>query len=288
MHNDGSEYEQFVADLQQAILDTEAITTQKTILIEKNKVIEDNFGIPREFDLYWEYELAGISYKTVIECKDYNSAISVEKIDALLGKIKDIPDLKPVFATKKGYQSGAIKKAEANRVDLLIVREQNDSDWQDKDGNPYIKTVVINIQIHVPARITNFEPNIDGDWLISNTNIDPSEPFQIFAPEDQIYIENLDTGRTQSLHEIIQEIDSIPNHEYGSFVKEEELSNAFLVFDQKKLKLLSYKLSYTVNRPHVHPLTIDFSKELKGVVEYLQKGTKKTIFREGPVRDEPI
>nr|WP_200874421.1 hypothetical protein [Ferrovum myxofaciens] len=108
MANNGKEYELFVSSLQQALLNAENITTQKNITVEVNKLILDNCGIERQFDIYWEYELGGLTYKTVIECKDYNSSVSVEKIDALIGKTRDIPDLKAVFATKKGYQSGGV------------------------------------------------------------------------------------------------------------------------------------------------------------------------------------
>lgn len=53
--SDGKAYEVFVQNLQQAMLDSERFSDQKTIKIERNKKIEDNFGIVREFDLYWEY-----------------------------------------------------------------------------------------------------------------------------------------------------------------------------------------------------------------------------------------
>lgn len=108
MHNDGKKYEAFVRKLQQALLDSVNIVPNKTITVELNKKIKDNFGILREFDIYWEYELAGISYKTVIECKDYASKISIEKIDALIGKIRDIPSIRAIYATKTGYQSGEL------------------------------------------------------------------------------------------------------------------------------------------------------------------------------------
>jgi hypothetical protein len=40
-----------------------------------------------------EFDLGGYVYKTVIECKDYASTITVEKIDAFIGKTNDIPGL---------------------------------------------------------------------------------------------------------------------------------------------------------------------------------------------------
>ena len=94
---------------------------KRNIVVERRKKIIDRSGNTREFDLYWEYELAGVTYKTVIECKDYATPISLEKIDALIGKIHDIPDLKPVFATKTGYQKGAKNKAESNGIELSLL-----------------------------------------------------------------------------------------------------------------------------------------------------------------------
>jgi hypothetical protein len=158
MENSGKEYEDFVARLQQAIFDSEEYTKQKNITIEKNKKIKDKNSVEREFDLYWEYEMGGFTYKTIIECKNYKTSISIEKIDALLGKLHDLPDLKAVFATKKGYQSGALTKAKNNNIDLLIVREQNDTDWTDEYGNPLIKIVSINGTLYILARITKFQP----------------------------------------------------------------------------------------------------------------------------------
>ena len=121
MVNTGKEYESFVARLQQAILISESIAAQKNVVVETNKKLLDNCGVERQFDIFWEYQLGGFTYKTVIECKDYDSKVSVDKIDSLVGKIQDLPDLKAVLATKKGYQSGAKSKAEHNSIDLLIV-----------------------------------------------------------------------------------------------------------------------------------------------------------------------
>jgi len=284
MHNDGKKYERFVASLQQAMINSETITVQKNINIELNKKIIDNCGVEREFDLYWEYELGGITYKTIIECKDYNSDISVEKIDSLIGKIKDIPDIKPIFATKRGYQIGAKTKADHNKIDLLIVREQNETDWRDKDGNPYIKIIDINIHYSPQARILKFVPRVDGNWLKENTNIDPSKPLNIEERNDRIFIDDLDGSTKYSLLELQNQLTLAHEGEYGKFEKEKIFANAFILYGDLKLKLESYKLEYIINRPIEQPLQIDFSKELIGVIEYLQKGTKKSIFRNGMIK----
>lgn len=284
MHNDGKKYERFVASLQQAIINSETITAQKNINIELNKKIIDNCGVEREFDLYWEYELGGITYKTIIECKDYNSDISVEKIDSLIGKTKDLPDLKPVFATKKGYQIGAQTKANHNKIDLLIVREQNETDWQDEDGTPYIKIIDINIHYNLPAKISKFVPCVDGNWLKENTNIDPSKPLNIEERNDKVFIDDLDENTKYSLFDLENQLTIAHKGEYGKFEKEKVFNNAFILYGDLKLKIKSYKLEYIISKPIEQPLQIDFSKELIGVIEYLKKGIKKSIFRNGIIK----
>lgn len=288
MYNNGREYEQFVASLQQALLNSEIIAVQQNVQIELNKKITDNCGIEREFDLYWEYELGGLIYKTVIECKDYNSNIAVDKIDALIGKTRDIPDLRAVFATKKGYQSGAKKKAEYNKIDLLIIREQNDSDWKDIDGNSLIKIIDIAMHINMPAHIIKFEPNIDGKWVEKNTDIDLSNPPTMSGLNNEIFIEDIANNEKYSLLDLSNKLTTVGSEEHGLFSKHEKFDNAFICYQDTKLKIDSYLCEYSIAKPSKNSIVIDFSKELIGVVEYLQRGTKKSIFKKGMIKEQKI
>ncbi|MEO9523581.1 MULTISPECIES: restriction endonuclease [Marinobacter] len=286
MANNGREYEQFVGLLHQALLNAETLTEQRNIEVQRNKKILDSCGVWREFDIYWEYELAGITYKTVIECKDYNSKITLEKLDALIGKVRDIPDLKAVFATKKGYQSGAISKAEHNKIDLLVVREQNDSDWQDVDGTPFIKEVHSNVTIRMPANITNFRPLLDAAWAKDEMGIDVGSEFSMSGLNNEIFIENDDNGDSYSLHQLAGKLAPIGSSEHGEFKKEERFSSAWISGPDFRYKIKGYDVTYSLSEPHVEKIVIDFSKELVGVIEYLQKGTKKSIFRNGIIKEK--
>jgi len=285
MANDGKDYERFVQNLQQALLDSEELTKQKNIKIEANKKITDNNGIEREFDLYWEYELAGITYKTIIECKDYNSCVSIEKIDALIGKLRDIPDVKGIFATKRGYQKGAKIKAEKNKIDLLIVREQNDSDWQDEEGNSYIKKIGINMIVSFPAQIINFSPFLDGKWVKENTDLDVSKPLNFCLNNDRILIEDIEKGEKYSLLELENKLRQIHRGEFGTFTKEEQFANAYISYEDKRLKLLSFTADYVIRKPMSLPMNIDLSKELVGIIEYLHKGSKTAVYLDRIIKD---
>ena len=139
--NDGKAYELFVQKIQQAILDAEPYAKQKNIIVEHNKILTDRCGCNRQFDIYWEYEMGGYTYKTVIECKDFENGVSIEKIDALIGKIHDFPGIHAIIATRVKFQKGAKKKAEANNIDMIIVRDEDEQkDWLLPDGTPLILT----------------------------------------------------------------------------------------------------------------------------------------------------
>lgn len=285
MANDGKDYEQFVKSLQQALLNSEDLIKQNNIVIEANKKLIDSCGIKREFDLYWEYELAGVVYKTVIECKDYKSRVSVEKIDALIGKTRDLPDIKPVFATKTGYQSGAKAKAEFNKIDLLIVREQSDDDWEDSDGNPFIKKIVINMEFISVARTISFTPEIDGDWAKENTDLDLNSPFNLNMRNDLITVEDVVSGEKYTILQLEEKLGTLHKGESGDFTKTETFEEAYLYCEDLKLKLRSYTINYSVSLPIQMPINIDYSKELVGVIEYLHKGTKTAVFLDRIIKD---
>lgn len=285
MTNDGRSYEQFVKRLQQALLDSEDIFKQKNILVEANKRLVDGCGVKREFDLYWEYELGGIIYKTVIECKDYSSPVSIEKIDALIGKTHDLPELKAVFATKTGYQSGAKTKALKNNVDLLVVREQCDEDWYDSDGTPYLKTIDINIVAKSAARTTSFRPVIDGNWMKENTDIDISKPLNFSNRNDKVMIEDIANGDTYSILQLEGRLSAEHFDEYGTFTKVKEFEDAYIYIDGMKMRLKLFTIEYVIATPISLPILIDYSKELLGVIEYLGRGSKTAVFKDKIVKD---
>lgn len=280
----GKDYEIFVQNLQQALINSEEVMSQKNVEIERNKKIKDNYGIMREFDLYWEYELAGVTYKTIIECKDYASRVSIDRIDSLIGKIRDIPDLKPVFATKTGYQSGAELKAKNSKVDLLIVREQRDDDWEDKDGNPLIKEININMQIMSPARITNFKPFIDGDWLKENSELNLENQLVTSGLNNEVFIEDIDREETYSLLELAIKLEKISTG-FGEHTHSELFKDAYLINNGLKLKLCKYEVEYCIPEPIHHPMKMDFSKELVGVIEYLHKDSTTAVFKDKIIKD---
>ncbi|MCU4539652.1 restriction endonuclease [Acinetobacter bereziniae] len=268
--NTGKDYEIFVQSLYQAIIQSESIKLpgHKNIDVEINKYILDKNGIERQFDIYWEYTLADITYKTVIECKDYKSKISIEKIDSFIGKISDIPGLRGLFASKNGYQSGAQTKAQQHNIELLIIRNQNESDWTDSDGNPLLKKILFNATAISPAMIISFD-------LLLPKDATPKE--SIGGMENEITIHHYDTDKKYTISDLKNMLLACHESQYGQFEKEENFPGK-IITSTDEIEIVGYKVKYEILEPSTESWTLDFSEKLKGVVEYLNKGTKSLVF----------
>jgi len=278
------EYASFVEDILQKIIDHDEITKSKKITIEREKRITDKNGKQYIFDLYWEYELGGIIYKTIVECKDIMNKVSIDNIYSLIKILDNFPELHGVFATRTGYQHGAIKKAHENNMDLLVIREQNASDWVDENGNPLIKQIHFDIISHSPAIIHHFQPLFDVKWVKENTDIDITKPYQISGLNNEIYIDDMENNEKYSLLDLSSKLSGLENNKPGDYEKTFEFLNAFILVKDKKIKISGYNVKYSIQTPITNNTFIDFSEELSGVVEYISKNTKKLVFKDGLVK----
>ncbi len=282
--NTGIPYERFVQDLMQTILDADGKAGQRNIEVKHNVKLKDKFGNERQFDVYWEYELGGVVYKTVIECKDYTSKITVEKIDALIGKLKDFPDLKGLFATTKGYQSGAEKKANANSIDLLKINHIKNFDFKSPQGEPLIKSIVGDIIAIQSAKIICFDTYLDMDWLKENTKLDLEKPI----PRGEClnistFIHDIENDKHYSLIDLEHTLSG----EYDKELEQTKMfKNAFVEFSNgEKFKLKGYKIKYIIPSPIKSTIEVSAEDIYEGVIEYLSSGKMKFIAKNGTIKD---
>lgn len=274
--NTGKDYELFVAELQQAILASEELGSQKNIKVEVNKVLKDKNNIDRQFDIYWEFELGGVVCKNIIECKDYASKISVEKIDSLIGKLRDFNNIRGIFATKTGYQSGSEAKALSNGIDILRVREQNDTDWISKDGQHLIKEAILNFTIESPAQIISLKYLTDSEENSGNIGRHLN---------NEVFIQNSETGEKFSIYDLGYKLANNHINEYGDF-EEKKLFKGDLIYPTGSRKIIGYHVNYQIDKPRTETINLEFYKKLKGVIEYLHNGKKTKIFNDGRVEKE--
>ena len=61
-----------------------------------------------EIDVYWEFEIGGVTYKTIVQAKDWKTPVDQGKLIQFKGVLDDIPNQpRGIFVTRKGYQRGS-------------------------------------------------------------------------------------------------------------------------------------------------------------------------------------
>ncbi|MFZ4402107.1 MAG: restriction endonuclease [Bacteroidales bacterium] len=114
--NNGKKLEKFVRIIQEAFKDipnTEIFTNYK---------IKNTSGRKREIDVLIKSMVNNFEIIIVIECKDYKTAVPVEKIEAFNSKCKRIKDIsKKIFVSSNGYQADAIEAAKDFGIDLYFL-----------------------------------------------------------------------------------------------------------------------------------------------------------------------
>jgi len=141
-----TEYELLVRDLHRSLLDSSLV---RNITVEHNAKVPGKSGALHQVDVYWKFELAGVKYKTCVECKHHNRKISNSAVASFIAILQDIGNATGVFVTTVGYQPGAKTMAEAGHIRLLVV-------------NHLLKTVSIQAHLVIPdTEITNLKYDND-------------------------------------------------------------------------------------------------------------------------------
>lgn len=261
--NTGKEYEKFVQNLY-SHLQNHSMQNYDQISILLNKRITDLNDLEREFDIYWKYQYSNKIYEIVIECKDYASNISLEKVDAFVGKLIDFPNVIGIFATRTGYQSGAAIKAKAHNIELLVCREHNDSDLKTKDNEYLIEKMKVGIQYRsVQITKISIEADIPSDEQFESLN-------------NQVIIDDIKNNEEYSLHELENKLlRDEHNNQYGNFSKEINFEDAYIEDLDKntRFKLKKLYLEYIV----YEPIEQEFSHRILGIIHNISQNSKSMI-----------
>jgi hypothetical protein len=82
----------------------------------------------REFDVTIRFRRGLYDYLTVIECKDYEKPVPVEKVEAFVTKSLDAHAHHAVMASTTGFQRGARDVAQRHNITLIHVTDSEDVD----------------------------------------------------------------------------------------------------------------------------------------------------------------
>lgn len=82
----------------------------------------------RQFDVTIRFRRGLYQYLTVVECKEYQNPVPVEKVEAFVTKAADAQAHHAVMASTSGFQSGARKVAGKHNMSLIHVTDSSEID----------------------------------------------------------------------------------------------------------------------------------------------------------------
>lgn len=225
--NTGKPYEK----LTQKIFD-QIINQNRAHNIEvKHDVILQGKTTTHQIDVFWEFNLNGIQYHTIIQAKDWKTKVKKEHIFAFKGVLDDLPyGTSGIFVSKSGFQSGAIDVARTHGIRLYELREPTDEDW----GNT-ITSVEIHQHLYVPY-FKNLKLTLDKEWLVSHINRENLPPSGTAFHGDYDIVDE-QGNCISSISEVINTFLKKASEEESNFAKDFE--NSFIVHQGQLLKLKS-------------------------------------------------
>jgi hypothetical protein len=147
MAGEAREYEKYVRDITQALLNAQGL---ETIKVEHDVLVK---GLSREHqvDVYWEYRLGGVLHRVVINCKRYKNTVEVTDVETLAGVLHDLPGARGLIVTTIGYQKGAMDYAKVHQIGLKVIRPPQDADWEGR-----IREIVTEVRLQTPVLLGCF------------------------------------------------------------------------------------------------------------------------------------
>lgn len=222
----GIEFEIFTKSLYQELLNQQDL---KNLKIEHDIKLKGNTTQEHQIDIYWEFEIAGITHKVAVECKDYKNVVSVGKIRDFYGVINDIEGIKGIFVTNKGYQSGAITYAQGKNIDLKVIKNKNITQSDFKDSG-IITTLNLSMTMFI---IENVKYNFifDMQYLYQHNHKDNlTGSFSVDGNTNEIFILDKNKKPLFSLQDFSHEIPREPTNS-PNLTFEKDLSHDFYFID---------------------------------------------------------
>ncbi|MGB9132904.1 MAG: restriction endonuclease [Methanosarcina sp.] len=116
----GQELENIVENVYSILLHNEHLKNSK---IEKNHIENGRSGAKHEFDIFYEVDIAGVTHKVAIECKNHNRKITKGTFGEFKQKLDDCNNIRGFMISAKGYQEGAKLEGKYYGIELITTED---------------------------------------------------------------------------------------------------------------------------------------------------------------------
>jgi hypothetical protein len=125
MTNTGKEYEALVEQVLARLLAQDKVCAN----IERDVTLQGR-STSHQIDVTFVFSAGPISYRTVVQCKDWKSRVKKEQVLAFQRILEDIPGQpRGIIVARSGFQAGARQVAEHHGIKVYELRKPCDEDW---------------------------------------------------------------------------------------------------------------------------------------------------------------
>jgi len=159
-NNDGKSFERLTQQVFNLIVNQGNQGDAKTVDVQHDVKIKGRDGAEYQIDVCWEFEAGGIKYRTLLSCKDWQTAVKREHVMAFKAVLDEVPGQpRGVVVSRVGFQEGAVRFAEQHGIELYELREPDIRNMGDR-----IMSVVATIRIASP-HFGKADFVIDETWV---------------------------------------------------------------------------------------------------------------------------
>jgi hypothetical protein len=241
----GKELENYVENVYSILLQNEHL---KNFKIEKNHKETAKSGAQHEFDVFCEVEIAGVTHKVAIECKNYKDRnVEKEKLDAFSKKLDGCNIKTGYMITSNGYQEGAKLEAKFYGIELITTEDL---------PNIYPLTLT-----HAKWLLPDENTYGDPFWTIMEVDENGKNKGTYYSPNEKtaLYISKYNPHRETVLNGVIA---LFLSKKSGERVLKNTGENGYAVFGVSRQHLIALcDTAKDLNRPFTIALKLGFEKD---------------------------
>lgn len=272
-------------DLYAAAIDYEHLTQQiyqdilkldghEKIEVRHDERMLGRSGVEHQVDVHWKFKQAGIDHTVLIECKNYASAVTLEKVRSFYALLLDIGNCRGLMVTKTGFQSGVEKFAAFYGIDLKLLRKPTAADWEGRVKDITVKITaksVVSSEEHPIVAVTAVAP-VDvnqarqiHDFLQAGGRARAAGPETVFADKDGNPItEEMRWWLPKKLH-VVDKQDGGPYEEVIELT-DHYVDPGIPGLDNPIVKVKNLKVSYWVESKDMSDITVHGGEVVKAVL----------------------
>lgn len=283
MYQAAIDYELLTKAVYDEILHTEGVSN---IDVKHNTLIKGRSGVEHQVDVSWQFKQAGVTHTVLIECKNYESAITLEKVRNFFAVLHDVGNCRGLMVTKTGYQSGVEEFAKYYDIGLKLLRKPTDDDWKGK-----VKSIHVSLAFR--GVVSTDEKPIEMFVRLEGVTADQQE--RLNSAQSSLKAQNSDTASMRLLNSagipvteemrwwLPKQINTLNKDVGGPYEENIDGSGYFLQLDlglgAELVRVASIAVKFFVEDYDTREIVIDGTQIVQAILKDFSTGTVEYVKR---------